>query len=226
MAKFILSKGNSKAFIDLLDNLLIPQGAIIPPVEILSKIVESKHLKDFNEENHNVLKGKKGYYSDLQSINSEDAITWSFFGYISKSSNTMRLKFFNEFLRKIGFQEDSYCEIKLWQRLPHPETFGSGGPEIDVLLIGKKYFIIVECKWKSTFGKYQGINKNQDQMEIRQKWIDNIGKKIYPDYIFQLVYVGRHKNTNYKSVTWDELSNFKHIAGEHKNKFKKYLELK
>jgi hypothetical protein len=226
MKEVFPSKGKSKSFVNLLDNLLIPPNSIFPPIEIVSKIVKSEHLKDFDAKYHNLLIGEKGFYSDLQSINSEDALTWSFFGYISKLDDAIRLKFFNEFLSKMKLQNDDYCEIKLWQRLPHPDTYVSGGPEIDVIIIGKKYFIIVECKWNSTFGKNQGKNKNQDQMQIRENWINNIGKKIYPDYLFKLVFVGKEKDPKYISITWDELSEFSHLTKEHKEKFKEYLKSK
>lgn len=221
MSKLVSSKGKSKSYIDFIDNLLIPLNSIVPPIEVVSKVVKSNHIKDFSDENKIKLEEKYGYYSDLQSINSEDAITWSYFGYISKFNDDIRLDFFNEFLSLIGCEKDSYCEIKLWQRLPHPETFVSGGPEVDVILIGKKKFIIIECKFNSSIGKNQGVSKNLDQMEIRNKWIDEIGKKLYPQHSINLVFVGKEKKANYQSITWTDLANFENIP--HQNEFKKYL---
>jgi hypothetical protein len=226
MNKIIRSKGNSKSYVDYLDNLICQPESIIPPIEIVSKIVKSDHIRDFEEEFHDELKGNKGFYCDLQSINSEDAITWSYFGYISKLNDKYRLEFFNEFLSKINIENDDYCEIKLWQRLPHPDSYVSGGPEIDVILVGKRNLIIIECKWNSIIGKNQGINKDQDQMQIREKFIEKIGKKIYPNYNILLVFVGKEKNDKYNSITWDELSNFNHLTPEHKIKFKSYLDSK
>jgi len=224
MDRIVNSKGKSKSYVNYIENLLIPPNAIIPPIEIVSKVVKSNHLKDFDEKDHKDLIGAKGFYTDLQSINSEDAITWSLFGYISKLNDTIRLDFFNEFLSKISLENDEYCDIKLWQRLPHPDTFVSGGPEIDVLLIGKKNFIIIECKWNSKFGENQGVEKNQNQMQIREKWVDTIGKAIYPSHTFKLVYVGKEKDLKYTSITWDELSKFNSLP--HKNEFLAYLESK
>lgn len=224
MLRIVNSKGNSKAYINYIDNLLIPPNSIVPPIEIVSKIVKSNHVNDFEDKYHKELEGNKRFYTDLQSINSEDAITWSLFGYISKLDDKVRLDFFNEFLSKIGLENDEYCEIKLWQRLPHPDTYVSGGPEIDVILIGKINFIIIECKWNSKFGEKQGIKKDQNQMQIREKWINTIGKAIYPNYIFKLVYIGKEKDSKYTSITWDELSMFYSLP--HKNEFSKYLKSK
>lgn len=146
MQRIVMSKGSSKSYINYIDNLLIPPNTMIPPVEIISKLIKSNHLEDFDVKYHKELTSVLGYYTDLQSVNSEDAITWSLFGYISKFNDKIRLDFLNELLAKIGLENDEYCDIKLWQRLPHPDTFVSGGPEIDALLVGKKNFIIVECK--------------------------------------------------------------------------------
>lgn len=226
MLRIVNSKGKSKSYINFIENLLIPPNTIIPPIEVISKVVKSNHLKDFDKKYHDKLIEDKGFYTDLQSINSEDAITWSLFGYISKLSDNIRIDFFNELLSKINLENDDYCDIKLWQRLPHPDTFVSGGPEIDVLLIGKKNFIIIECKWNANFSKNQGVDKKQDQMQIREKWINTIGKVIYPSHSFSLVYVGkeRKKDSKYISITWNELSNFDSLP--HKNEFLAYLESK
>lgn len=102
--------------------------------------------------------------------------------------------------------------------------FVSGGPEIDVILIGKINFIIIECKWNSKLGEKQGLERNQNQMQIREKWINTIGKAIYPSHTFSLVYVGKEKDLIYTSITWDELSMFHSLP--HKNEFLKYLKLK
>ncbi|APF23810.1 hypothetical protein [Clostridium butyricum] len=201
MQGVVNTKGNSKAYINYMDNLLIPPDVIFLPVEIVSKIAKSNHLKDFDEKYHKDLMGTKGFYTDLQSINSEAAITWSLFGYISKFNDAIRLDFFNEFLSKIGLENYEYCDIKLWQRLPHPNTYVSGEPEIDVILIGKINFIIIECKWNSKLGKKQGVKRNQNQMQIREKWINTIGKDIYPSHTFSLVYVGKEKDLKYTSIT-------------------------
>ncbi|AWK51612.1 hypothetical protein DIC82_11505 [Clostridium beijerinckii] len=225
MHKTVNSKGNAKAYINYLDNLLIPKNTIVPPIEIVSKIVKSNHIYDYDGKYHEELSGIKHFYTDLQSINSEDAITWSLFGYISKLDDRIRLDFFNEFLSKISLlQNDDYCEIKLWQRLPHPDTNVSGGPEIDVILIGKRNFIIIECKWNSKIAKKQGVSKNKDQMQIRQEWINKIGKVIYPNHNIELVYVSKEKDDKYKSITWDELSMFKSLP--HKDEFIEYLKSK
>ena len=83
MNNFVISKGGTKAYKLLSDNILIPSGNIYPPIELTSKIVESHHIDAFTKGDLDELKKEFGYYTDLQSENSEDSITWSYFGYIS-----------------------------------------------------------------------------------------------------------------------------------------------
>jgi hypothetical protein len=186
-----------------------------------TKIVKSNHLKDFDEMFHKPLTAEFGFYTDLLSIKSEDAITWSLFGYISYMEQNVIDSFYNEFLSKLDFQKDSNCIIKLWQRLPHPQTFVSGGPEVDVILMGNKYCILIECKWSSGIGKNQGVDKNLDQIQIRNMWKDGIGKRIYPNHNIVVVFVANHKHPDIKSITWEELSTFDSLP--HKDDFRQYL---
>ncbi|WP_226995420.1 hypothetical protein, partial [Candidatus Symbiothrix dinenymphae] len=103
--------------------MIRPSGIVFPPLEVVSKLVKSGHTKDFSSENQIILTKELGYYSNLQSIKSEDAITWSLFGYIAYQDSAVRDKFFNELLRFLHLDEDKNCQIKLWQRLPHPDNF-------------------------------------------------------------------------------------------------------
>jgi len=91
IVEFVRSKGGKVALLNPRDNLISTRISPWPPVEIVQKFYQSRQLRAFNEMEKEMLTTKLGYYTDLQSINSEDAITWSVFGTISKMSEKVRL---------------------------------------------------------------------------------------------------------------------------------------
>jgi hypothetical protein len=220
----IPSKGSSGAVVPIKDNILLPDSIEWPPSELIGKLYQSNHLGHFDEKYHGKLTQELGYYCDLESIRSEDAITWSLFGYISKMEYKVQNKFYNEFLEKIKCGNDELLSIELWKTLPHPETHTSKGPEIDVFILGKKFYILIECKWTSGIGKNQGAKKDLDQMQIRNLFKDGIGKKLIPGKKCKIVLVANEKKDNNEFVSWDTLSTFSSLP--HKELFKKYLEWK
>jgi hypothetical protein len=223
--KVILSKGKSGAVISFKENLLIPDNVVFPPIEIASKLCKSEHLSHYSDENQKLLTKELGYYSDLQSIKSEDAITWSLFGYIAYQKSEIRLTFFNQLLEKLKLKSDISCEIKLWQRLPHPETFVSGGPEMDVILIGSYNLLLVECKWASGISKNQGKEKNKSQIEIRNEWKEKLGKPLFPNHEITILIVANESlSTDEHFIDWKEFTEFYSIP--HKTLFTDYYQWK
>ena len=67
----IRSKGGVVAARNFKDNLIIPERLRFLPIELIQKSYKSRHGKAFQEEIEN--------YCDLQSVNSEDAMVWSYF---------------------------------------------------------------------------------------------------------------------------------------------------
>jgi hypothetical protein len=181
-------------------------------------------LENFETKYHDELTKELGYYCDLESIKSEDTITWSLFGYISKMEINIQNCFYNELLKTIGFDEDTVISIELWKTLPHPQKYNAKGPEIDVFILGKKYYILIECKWTSGIRKNQGVNENLTQIDIRNMFKDGIGKKLFPNKEGLVVLVANENIDNNLFISWDMLSNFKNIP--HKETFKNYLEWK
>jgi len=224
--KVIKSKGLSYAVTSYKDNLLIPENIIWPPVEIVGRLYKSIHINDFDHSAQSELIKELGYYTDLQSINSEDALTWSLFGYISKCSNEVKTDFLNELLKHLKYEgNQKYCNINLWTRLPHPETFVSGGPEIDVFIQSEKYIILIECKYKSQIGQNQGKDKDKDQIQIRNEWANKIGSKLFPNHKIITLLVGLEMIDNSATfISWEELIEFKSIP--HENDLKEYYNWK
>src|SRR5688500_14738550 len=103
-----------------------------------------------------------GFYSDLQSIHSEDAITWSVFGPVIYGGKTVREPCVTDLLKMIRVPgKAGNAHIWLWGRLPHPDTLVPGGPEIDFGVQTDDVFLLGEAKWRSSIGSAQGVNRDK-----------------------------------------------------------------
>lgn len=180
-------------------------------------------MNDFPLQNHNDLTRELGFYTDLQSIRSEDAVTWSLFGYLSYQVQSIRDSFYAELLKSLNLGSDKNCNINLWTRLAHPDNFGTGGPEIDAILLGDNYLLLIECKWTSGIGKKQGVAKDKDQIQIRNLWKQKVGKKLYPNHQIEVVCVANKMLTTETEhfIRWDSFCDFNNLP--HKEQFSSYL---
>ncbi len=170
------SRGKSRtlALVNPLENLLRGDVPLWPPPEITQKLYQSDHLRDFPEEDHNALQSHLGFYCDLQSIRSEDAITWSCFGPIAHANTNTRSAFVADLFNMLQLpqQKVEAPEIWLWRRTIHPEKMNMGGPEIDFGIMTTDAVLLGEAKWKSPEAKKQGLNKNKGQIELRLQLFD------------------------------------------------------
>lgn len=189
--EFLTSKGGVIALANPYDNLVTTGVEPWPPSEIVQKLYQSRQARAFADEDKEVLRKFTGYYSDLQSIHSEDAITWSVFGTVAHSRHEIRNRFVCDLFQSIGVNSElvENSEIFLWRRIPHPDTLVSGGPEIDFGIITKKTLLLGEAKWKSSVGAAQGKNKDKDQIQLRVEFLQKYASKLYPG-VQQFVVLG------------------------------------
>ena len=167
------SKGGVKAVSHPYDNLVRTGIANWPPPEIVQKLYKSMQSRAFDGKDLDVATSGLGYYCDLQSLHSEDAITWSVFGTISRSPQNILETWLRDLFRLIDLP-DSDCanaEIFLWRRIPHPDTLVSGGPEIDVGITTSNTVILCEAKWLSGIGAAQGKARDKDQIQLRGEFL-------------------------------------------------------
>jgi len=88
------SRGNVVAVADFSDNLMRLESALWPTAAVLQKLCRNpRHEEAFDGQARQLLTERLGFYSDLQSLHSEDAITWSFFGTLSMASPVKRTAF-------------------------------------------------------------------------------------------------------------------------------------
>jgi hypothetical protein len=123
-----------------------------------------------------------GFYCDLQSLHSEDAITWSVFGTLKHGEKVQKEKWLCDFLALVGLVNVSTSEAEffLWRRIPHPNTLVPGGPEIDFGIITRNAVILGEAKWQSGVGVAQGKKKDKDQIQLRGEFLKGHGRGFFP----------------------------------------------
>jgi hypothetical protein len=177
-----ISKGGVLAVSHPFDNLMSTGISPWPTPEILQKLYESRQTKAFKGEQLAIVTKGLGYYSDLQSLHSEDAITWSVFGTVAYADARIRESWLTEFLSLLELPSASAKggEIFLWRRIPHPDTLVPGGPEIDFGILTENAAILGEAKWLSGRGTRQGKNKDKDQIQLRGEFLSKYGGRMFP----------------------------------------------
>jgi hypothetical protein len=166
-------KGGVVAFADYADGLIRTTRSKWPPPEILQKLYKSRQARAFGESDQVELSAKLGYYCDLQSANSEDAATWSVFGPLMYGPREARHRFLGALLQLAGLDADpnESPDLWLWRRVVHPETFVSGGPEVDFAIRSGSLLVLGESKWRSDVAANQGKTRDRDQIELRIQYL-------------------------------------------------------
>ena len=161
-------------------NLIQRASAVGEPAEIIQKLVRSRHSGDFDRKERERLYQGLGYYCDLQSLHSEDAITWSVMGNIAHCDEPVRVRWTRELFSMLGLKspEPDHSEIALWRRVPHPEVLTDKGPEIDFSVITEDTVLLVECKWTAGIARNQGRNRDKDQIQLRMEFLQRYGRTI------------------------------------------------
>jgi len=215
------SKGGVIVVSHPLDGLIYTGCSPWPTPEIVQKLYKSNQLRSFSEDQHAICTSGIKYYCDLQSLHSEDAITWSVFGTMGRVKITQREEWLADFFKLLDLPKASpnQSEIFLWRRIPHPDTLVSGGPEIDFGIITKNTVVFGEAKWKSQVKSSQGKRKNKDQIQLRGEWLIKYGTRLFPESsVHAVVGIGRFQNSFiditplgflFRSVTWEDVCSIK-----------------
>jgi len=177
------SKSGVKAVAHPSYNLIRTGITVWPPPEIIQKLYKSRHIQTFDGKDLEIAISGLGYYCDLQSLHSEDAITWSVFGTISRAPQNTLEAWLKDLFRLIDLpdSESDNSEIFLWRRLPHPDTLVPGGPEIDVGILTSNTVILGEAKWLSGVGAKQGKAGDKDQIRLRGEVLAKYGDAMFPN---------------------------------------------
>jgi hypothetical protein len=229
------SKGGVIAVADFSDNLVRVASVPWPPPAIVQKLYESRQSRAFEGEQLTAATRELGVYSDLQSLHSEDAVTWSYFGPLTVQPPDARARFLEWLLDRLdlnAWQGSSTCSIDLWRRVPHPDKSLPGGPELDFVLDGGRCVVFGEVKWRSGEGQKQGVKKDKGQMQLRRDFFTRYGEAIYGDRGFVVLGVSlggpleaeASQDTQRvvtRTIAWRDLADFpEHPRAE---EFRRYL---
>jgi len=179
---FAQSRGGVGVVAHPFDNLIQTGCTPWPPPEIIQKLYKSRQGQAFDNHQLAICESGLGYYCDLQSLNSEDAITWSVFGTVALSQKHLLEKWLVDLFHLLDLEDATTdkAEIFLWRRIPHPDTLVSGGPEIDFGIITRNTIVLGEAKWRSGVGTAQGKMKDKDQIQLRGEFLEKYGQHFFP----------------------------------------------
>lgn len=235
----IVSQSGVHLLADYSNNMIRDETVPWPPPPIVQKLCQGQAQIKLVEEVLADVTELLGHYSNLQSIHSEDAITYSYFGPLMNQGPQERASFLNWVARKLGLDchDNITCTIDLWRRIPHPEkpTAFGGGPEIDVILDGDRCVIHAEAKWTSGQGVKQGVNKDRTQMQLRRDFFRRYGARMYGSRTFVVVGIIRdepfeqpqspdEESVITRMVKWSELAEYQ--GHPRKEEFGRYYDWK
>jgi hypothetical protein len=138
---------------------------LCPGAEITRKADRaSGQLRSFPIADHARLTAVLNHYSDVQSENSEDTVTWSVFGAIDPAI------WLPDLLTRAFGEADRPTILRgpFWARIPHPDTtLIQQGPEAELTLIGSGWCYGVEAKWRQDIKDRQGARRDMTQIDMR-----------------------------------------------------------
>jgi hypothetical protein len=210
-------------FCDVEDALIRTDAAYWPPPQVVMKLGAAQH----GEKLPASVREKLGHYSALQSINSEDAITWNFFGGLINQPSASA-SFLNWLCARLElpWAGNSAAIADVWRRIPHPDKPIAPGPELDAVLIGEEIVVMVEAKWGSIEGTGQGVAGDKGQIQLRREFLTAYGRRIWGKRGLLVLGVTRDsplmiadgpddQNVAVASITWSRLAEWlEHPAGD------------
>jgi hypothetical protein len=218
------SDGGTLLIANVFDALMRPTAGPWPPPPLVMQLGDgSPQRHPFGEELSASVSAPLGHYCAMQSINSEDALMWNWFGTLMAGTDAERVMFLNWLCDHVGLDEqwnaNTSCAIDLWRRIPHPYYPSADGPELDAVLDGDRSVVFVEAKWLSPEGTGRGPDGTRvGQIHLRQRFFERWGRSIYGEDRRLLVLgmtlagaLGPDHGPNQhhiavRSITWSELA--------------------
>ena len=178
----VRSAGGVYAFRDPWRGVVRGGVAPWPPPELVQKLYKSRHAAAYRGEALKGAAAAHGFYADLQSVHSEDAVTWSLFGPLAHAVPDIRTAYAAALLTRVleAPEPPSPAHLWLWRRVPHPDTLVPGGPEVDFGIQTDRVLLLGEAKWGSPVGTGQGADRSKDQLQLRAEFCAKYGERLYP----------------------------------------------
>lgn len=157
------------------DNVLRPPDLDQWPAALLKQVRGYvAHKSWFAEDDAEALAARLGRISKFQSLNSEDALTWSWFGTVAFAEQETRRRTIQWLYDRLGLELLASPQVAVdhWMRVVHPNAPGSTrGPELDARIDDHGVALIyVEAKWDAALGTGKGAveGEEDDQVVLRR----------------------------------------------------------
>src|SRR5437879_6569501 len=130
------SKGSGVPYLESWeDNVLGSRGAGAWPDSLLRQVKAYVARRSwFADEDARALSAGLGRISKFQSLNSEDAVTWSWFGTLGRAEPETRRRAIQWLYDRLGLPLKASPDVRIdqWMRVVHPNALESAkGPELD-----------------------------------------------------------------------------------------------
>ena len=96
------SKGGTIALVNPFRNFIQTGITPFPPPEIVQKLYKSRQQRAYDGTALAEVTKYLGFYSDLQSMHSEDAITWNVLGTVSHAEQEIQKRYVHELTESIS----------------------------------------------------------------------------------------------------------------------------
>jgi hypothetical protein len=191
----------------------------------------------FRDEDATALQAQLGRISKFQSLRSEDALTWSWFGTLHEAAGDARRGALQWLCNEVGANVEVSDEVRVrqWVRVPHPNAAGRLGPEVDAIIDDPEGVLLyVEAKWDAKLGMGKGSSEDQvdDQIVLRCRAlasppVDNGRPRIVLGVSRALPHLGIYESVSQETgavvswLTWADLAR----CGQHPlaSEFSTYL---
>jgi len=130
---------------------------------IVRKAEAKSNVNDFPGEDRERLTEVLGHYSQVQSINCEDTVTWAVF-------QDRLHPWLPELLKSLAPHRDlpDVWRAEVWVHSPHPrKPTATRRPEADAMLHGDGWCYAVEAKWLHDIGLHSGTGYQDTQLDYR-----------------------------------------------------------
>jgi hypothetical protein len=150
------------AVVDFRENLIpaaTPGGYV--PVPVLQKLVRSVHQVDFSGRALGAVTRKLKYYSDLQSLASEDSMTISCLVPIWFAGPQEVARFADWLIQEweLPVARLGLATMDFWRRLPHPQTASRNGSDFDWTISHENFFLLAENEFSGNNARTWGLTK-------------------------------------------------------------------
>lgn len=219
------SRGGVVTFECWQDNVLRLGDAPWPP-ELLKQVTGYRARREhFDPDDADALGAELGgTISRYQSLNSEDAVTWSWFGTLAGAPGDTRRAAIQWLYDRVGLDATAADPaIDQWMRVFHPNAPGSPrGPELDARITDQTALVYVEAKWNADIGTGRGKDAGvpDDQIVLRrdslrtdpaladdERALAVLGvSEIEPDLAKWHEPAGEQRPVTIAWLTWDELA--------------------